>query len=261
MFQFGMPTLLENKSLTENAILCRRLGLAFIELNMNFLEYQEEYLRNTKLLRAVAEEYSLYYTIHLPEELNVCDFNSRVRTAYLDTMKAVLEIAQDLHVPLLNLHMNHGIYITLPDRKTYLFQEKKERYLEDIDNFRKLCIQETGSYGPLISIENTDGYREFEKEAIRILLGDKRFSLTWDIGHSHGAGNTDEPFLMEHEDRLGHFHIHDALGKSNHLPLGSGEIDLSQRIALARKHGCRCVLETKTIAALEASVEWIKRNL
>ena len=64
MFQFGMPTLLENKSLTENAILCRRLGLAFIELNMNFLEYQEEYLRNTKLLRAVAEEYSLYYTIH-----------------------------------------------------------------------------------------------------------------------------------------------------------------------------------------------------
>ena len=38
--QFGMPTLIENHTLEENAALCETLGLRFIELNMNFPEYQ-----------------------------------------------------------------------------------------------------------------------------------------------------------------------------------------------------------------------------
>ena len=38
--QFGMPTLIENRTLEENAALCGELGLRFIELNMNFPEYQ-----------------------------------------------------------------------------------------------------------------------------------------------------------------------------------------------------------------------------
>ena len=33
---FGMPTLIENKTLEENIALCKELGLQFIELNMNF---------------------------------------------------------------------------------------------------------------------------------------------------------------------------------------------------------------------------------
>lgn len=38
--QFGMPTLVENRSFEDNVILCKELGLNFIELNMNFPEYQ-----------------------------------------------------------------------------------------------------------------------------------------------------------------------------------------------------------------------------
>ena len=45
--QFGMPTLIENKTLEDNIALCSRLGLKFIELNMNFPEYQLEKLEGT----------------------------------------------------------------------------------------------------------------------------------------------------------------------------------------------------------------------
>ena len=38
--QFGMPTLIENKTLNDNIALCSRLGLKFIELNLNFPDYQ-----------------------------------------------------------------------------------------------------------------------------------------------------------------------------------------------------------------------------
>jgi sugar phosphate isomerase/epimerase len=49
-------------------------------------------------------------------------------------------------------------------------------------------------------------------------------------------------------------HIHDAVGKRNHLPIGTGEIDLKDKFALAKECNCRCVLETKTIAALRETV-------
>ena len=46
----------------------------------------------------------------------------------------------------------------------------------------------------------------------------------------------------------------------NHLVLGDGEIDLVSRLKLAESRNARCVLETKTIEALKASVEWVKKT-
>ena len=35
MLEFGVPTLIENKTLEDNIALCNQLGLSFVELNMN----------------------------------------------------------------------------------------------------------------------------------------------------------------------------------------------------------------------------------
>ncbi len=45
--QFGMPTLIENHTLEENAALCEALGLSFVELNKNCPEYQVDRLEQT----------------------------------------------------------------------------------------------------------------------------------------------------------------------------------------------------------------------
>ena len=42
--------------------------------------------------------------------------------------------------------------------------------------------------------------------------------------------------------------------------LGTGEIDLHQRLGIAKKHDCTCVLETKTVEALKQSVKWLEEN-
>lgn len=62
-----MPTLIENKTLEDNIALCSRLGLKFIELNMNFPEYQLEKLEETDIFIKAAEQAHIYYTIHLDE--------------------------------------------------------------------------------------------------------------------------------------------------------------------------------------------------
>ena len=53
--QFGMPTLIENRTLEDNAALCAELGLRFVELNMNFPEYQVDRLEQVEELRRIAE--------------------------------------------------------------------------------------------------------------------------------------------------------------------------------------------------------------
>lgn len=48
--QFGMLILIENKTLADNIAMCRGLGLSFVELNMNFPDYQVDKLEWTDLL-------------------------------------------------------------------------------------------------------------------------------------------------------------------------------------------------------------------
>ena len=270
MIQFGMPTLIENRTLQENIDLCSRLGLRFIELNMNFPEYQVDRLEETGPLLDAADAAGIYYTIHLDENLNIADFNRLVTDAYLETVRRTIEVAKallplrdrygDASRPLtVNMHMHHGIYITLPDRKVQMYERDRDRYLEDCRRFRGLCETWIGDAPVMIAVENTDGFRSYEQEAVGLFLESPRFGLTWDIGHSKAAGEKDVPFIRAHEDRLVHFHIHDGTEHPprNHLALGDGEIDLAARLDLAEAHGCRCVLETKTIEALTRSVSWL----
>lgn len=89
------------------------------------------------------------------------------------------------------------------------------------------------------------------------------FVLTWDIGHSKAIGESDVPFILEHKDKLSHFHIHDGSENppKNHLALGDGEIDLIDRLNTARVCNARCVLETKTIEALKKSMELLNNRI
>jgi len=49
-------------------------------------------------------------------------------------------------------------------------------------------------------------------------------------------------------------------GKGDHLPLGTGKLDLPKYFYLANKHNCRVVLETKTVAGLKELVQWINEQ-
>ena len=224
--QFGMPTLIENRTLEDNIALCKNLGLRFIELNMNFPEYQTDRLEQTDLLLRAAEQAGIYYTIHLDENLNIADFNRLVSDAYLETVRRTVEVAKKFLClrerfgagsrPLtLNMHMHHGIFITLPDRKVQMYDRDFDTYMKSFSVFRSLCEEWIGDNELMIAVENTDGFRGYEKKAIEYLLESPKFGLTWDIGHSKAVREADVPFILAHQDRLIHFHIHDNDGKSS----------------------------------------------
>jgi sugar phosphate isomerase/epimerase len=260
MLDYGMSTLIELPELEDCAALCRELGLRFIELNMNLPQYQPDRI-DVDRFRKIAENYGIYYTIHLDENLNVSDFNHRVASAYLKTVDETIHIAKILSVPILNMHLSDGVYFTLPDKRIYLFADNEELYLDSMRDFRNAMERAIGSSGIRICIENSNGYTDFQTKALDLLLESPVFALTFDIGHNHGIGSKDEPIIMSHVSKLCHMHIHDALGRNNHLSLGDGELDLQKYFGIAEKHNCRVVLETKTVAGLKKSVEWVKERI
>lgn len=259
MMELGMPTLIELPEPEDCARLCRELGLQFIELNMNLPQYQTDQI-NVERLKEIKERYRVYFTLHLDENLNPCDFNPRIARVYRRTTVEAIQLAKTLEMPILNMHLSRGVYFTLPEHKVFLFDVYRERYLDDMRIFRDQCEAEIGGENVKICIENSDGFTDFHMEAIDLLLESPVFGLTYDIGHNHGIGGTDEPVILERQERLTHFHFHDAKGKKNHLPLGAGEIDVGRYLTLAKERSCRIVLETKTVEGLRESLEWMSRR-
>lgn len=275
---FGMPTLIELNSLKENVELCKKLKLNFIELNMNIplfsvLGIEDE--NNFELKKIIEElnfyqkEFGIYFTIHLDENFNFADSNIYIKNAYLKTLKAVIKNSKKINCPIINMHLNKGIYFTLPTEKVFLFEKYKEEFNNSLEEFIKFCNCENSDSDIFISIENTDGWTDFEKKSIEKILMNKNFSLTFDIGHSQAIGNIDQDFILKNKPKLKHFHIHDGtlpnaatkqFGK-NHLQLGTGNINLKEKIYLAKETNSRCVIETKTVESLVESVKWITKSL
>ena len=260
--QFGMPVLLEAKSLETCAVLCRDLGLKFVELNMNLPEYQTDRMDEVEL-REIADKYNIYYTIHLDDYNTPCDFNNKISAAYVETMLSLIEIAKRIDMPILNMHLHPGTYFTMPDKKIFLFEEYEREHLQKLTVFRDACTESIAAADIKICVENCGDYagKSYIQKGLALLLQSPVFALTFDVGHNATANYSDEPTIIKYADRLAHFHIHDAaFGRGNHLTLGDGDVDLTRYLDMARTHNCRAVLEVKTADGLRCSAEWIKQR-
>ena len=117
----------------------------------------------------------------LDENMNIADFNPLIADAYLETVHRTIDAAKKLlrlrnlfgdcsQSLILNMHMHHGVHITLPERKVQLYAKYFGVYNRSYTVFRDLCESWIGKSDVTISIENTDGFLDYEKKAIDMLL-------------------------------------------------------------------------------------------
>lgn len=255
--KFGMPSLIETGSLEECAALCASLDLDFVELNMNLPQYQIQTM-NPAEMEQIRKKYGISYTIHLDEAMNMADFNPLVAEAHRETVRRTIDLAKNLEIPVLNMHMPVGVYFTLPQGKVYLFDRYRQEFLDRMGLFRDACDKAIGNSGVHICVENWFGYTDWQIQALDLLLESSAFGLTFDVGHNHCKGGVDEPVILQRGNRLHHMHLHDVVNGSDHRALGTGELDKEKYLTLAQQYGCSVVLETKTIAGLKESGAWMK---
>lgn len=258
MIEYGMPTLVECEDIDACAALCARLGLKFIEINQSFPQYQPANM-DVEHLKELQKQYGIGYSVHIDESMNPFDFNAKVAAVYRDNMVEAIEFAKKLGITKLNLHLLRGVYVTLPGKRIFLNDVYEKEYLNNVRLFRDACVKAVADSDVKICIENTDDpFIPCHHKAIPLLLEEPCFALTLDTGHDQASDHVDLPFFRENEQRLCHIHLHNCKGKSPHLPLGEGDVDVRGMLELTERTGSDCVIEVKTVEGLERSVEWLK---
>ena len=256
--KFGLPTLVECKGIDECCTLAEELDLDFIEINMSFPQYQVDAL-DKEHLKKLMNKYGIFYTIHADEQLNPFDFNSSVSRCYFEIMRGYIRFAKELSIPVINMHLLKGVYVTLPGEVILLTDVYKKEYLARVYRFIRMCEDEIGDSGLVIAIENVDSnaFTSSQLEALDLFMKSSAFALTLDVGHDHCLSHVDAHVFLKYPEKLRHMHLHDARGKSAHLPLGSADVDIESMI-VRLKNGDTCLVEVKTIAGLKESVKWLK---
>ncbi len=258
--KFGMPTLVECRDIYECHRVALSSGLDFIEINMSFPQYQPRSL-DVEKLKKLCDADGLFYTIHADEMLNPFDFNDNVSHCYFEVMRDTIRFAKQLSVPVINMHLLKGVYVTLPNKVVLLNDVYFEKYMEKVGQFIKMCEQEIGETDLKIAIENVDSnpFTSSQLAAIELFLASPVFSLTLDTGHELCLDFADTEVFKKHPRHMLHMHLHDAKGKSAHLPFGEGDVDIQGKLE-AFKDGDTCLIEVKTVDGLRGSIEYLKKH-
>ena len=261
MTVYGIPTLMDCPDVKVLAGFCAENGYGFIEMNQTFPWFQSERL-DVETLRALMEKEQVGFTIHLHDQVNPFEFSPEMRKGSMENILNALKLAEYLQIPRITMHLLPGTYSSINGSKVYLYEHCLDQYLQYVVEFRSLIDNKLKGSNTVFCIENTSGFQDFHKKAIDLLLESEVFGLTFDIGHSFRAGGGDETFILQHADRVRHFHVHDCSVKANHLGLGDGQLDTVRYLKMAKSMDVSVVVEVKEAGALLRSKQYmIEQNL
>ena len=165
-----------------------------------------------------------------------------------------------LDIPVINMHLLKGVYVTLPGKVILLTDVYSKEYFKRVREFISMCEDEIGDKPLRICIENVDSnpFTESQLKALPMFMASRVFGLTLDVGHEMCLKNADSHVFSEYPDKLLHMHLHDSDGKKPHLALGDGIMDIEKKISDFR--GETCLVEVKTIAGLEVSSKYLREK-
>ena len=246
---YGMPTLVEFDTIKDNVIFAKKNNLKFIELNMD-LPYCHN-INNNEL-----NDYDIEFTMHLSEKLNLGELNNNLRIAYLNEAIRQIELGIKNNIKKYNIHIESGVYFTLPNGKFFLNQKYKDIYEENFNESCKTLNKIAKDNNIEINFENTK-IQPFTITAIEIINKYDYLGFTLDIGHNEKNGNKAYP-LFNQNNKVRHIHLHDYNGKSDHLTIGQGIIDFNKYKNILNNN--YIVIEVKETSELIESINNLKNK-
>jgi len=257
--KLGIPTLIELPNIKAHLELCKLWGLDFVEINMTYPDYQPENLK-AKVIREYKRKYNIDFSLHLPEDLNPASFHSEVRHAYCNRLVEMMYWAAEAEIKVVNVHLPKGIYISLPKRKMFLYDEHFEYYLQCMISAVESIIPIAEKYGISFCIENCGDFgNKYQKALLESVLHHKQVGITWDVGHDYSSKYKDFEVIDKYIDKVRHIHLHDSNGQRDHLSLGTGEIDIPRIYKFSEERNISMVIEVKSKKALIRSISHLEQ--
>lgn len=253
---YGIPTFMEFLSVKEHFEFCKENGFGLYELALYYPWNQSDQL-NLEDLSKQTSLYNIDLSVHIGD-IDPFSFIPEVKKAAYDNIEYALRIAECSGAKILNMHLNTGGYSSIKGEKVYAYEYFGNQYYDNVKKFVDFAALKLEKTNCTFCIENTKGFKSFQKKAIEILLENDNFGLTFDIGHSYKSGGEDEKFILSHITSLKHFHIHDVTESSNHISLGQGILDIQHYLDLAEKVKAFALIEVKSPECLKESAEFLK---
>lgn len=253
----GMPILYEYETIEENIELAKKLGLNFIENNLNF-SYGRAALENYDHLKKILDDAGLFQTLHFYDETDFASYEE-VTEAYLKLMEKYVALGSKCNLKMLNVHLNKGPVCTVSGVKNYIYEKEfadyQKRLTSALNKARDIC----NKYGVTLVIENVNHNAVIPYlDKAYVFLQKEGFYFNYDIGHD----STNSFQLRALNEKLNlpfkEFHVHDSDSKKDHLRLGTGTIDLKYFKNLAEKNNATVLLEVKSSEDLIASVPYFR---
>ena len=97
-------------------------------------------------------------------------------------------------------------------------------------------------------------------EGFKIVSTFNNLFFTLDMGHDLKNNSKAEEFFLNYKNKINHVHMHDFNGKSDHIALGTGIMNVEEKIALIKKINVYAVIEVKKEKELVESVNYLKNN-
>ena len=258
--KIGMPALVEYNTLDELVNLCLKLKLDFIELNMNLPYNFIENINPRELVR-INNETNIEFTMHMPDDADLGAFHESVRKGYETLFSDTADWACEAGVKLLNMHIIQGAKMTLPDRKVYIYDQYSERFQCNFEKSIRILSEKVKGSSVVLAIENSGNFgKPYIQRALDKAIAYPNIKLTWDAGHDAAAKFSDKRYLMFHEDKIAHMHLHDVDGEKDHQVLFEGKLNISELLRFAERKGIRVLVEVKTKEALEKSIDSLKER-
>lgn len=254
--KFGMPTLIEKDSIEDNVVLCNELGLDFVELNMN-LPYCMPENNSLEDLMKLKEKYNVEFTLHFPEEIDFGCFYEEVREANIRLFKYIATWASKFGAKKINIHLNSGVYFTLPHKKMFVYEKNNELFTDKLKDSLNKIIAVAEPLDIKVCVENMQLHK-FVEEAFLELCDVSGVNFTWDVGHDAMTGYKIKNIYLNHPYKVSHMHLHDYNGISDHQVLFDGDIPLKERIEFAEENKLSVLIETKTVESLKESVKRLR---
>ncbi len=166
-----------------------------------------------ELLRSVAQEHDVSYTVHLPLDIRPGSHSAAVRQ---DDVHEIVRLMEEL-APLQPLCFD--LHLPREDMPVSL-------WMENLDSFLVLLKRTAGSDGSRLAIENI----EYPFGPVRTLALENGFQLCVDIGHGLFFDH-DMQQLFEDIPRALHIHYHGVVGGKDHQALPAAQSDLTVNLA------------------------------
>lgn len=245
--KFGMPTLVTFNNIEENVKFAKKYNLDFIELNMDL-----PYCLNIE--NGSLKKYDIEFTMHISEKINISELNNNLRISYLDEAIRQINLGIKNNIKKFNLHIDSGVYFTLPDKKFFLNEKFEDIYINNLNESCKVLNDFAKKNNININFENTKIHK-FTHKAIEIINRYDYLGYTLDIGHNEKNGDKAYPKFLS-SNKIRHIHLHDYDGKTDHLTIGQGIIDLEKYRGVLNNN--YIVIEIKVEDELTNSINYLR---